>query len=177
MCTHRQTLAKEIGRKLKDKDFVCYLDEQGSLADRGKYPRVICQLESMHRLLEGGFRIPQFDLIVIDEVESVLRHLSSATMGSSQASIGMFEDICRSANRGVLAMDAFIGPATADVLNKMHLRPQVVINKQRKNPRNFAFTEDEEDWLHEMSNDIKEGNNVVSPCCTYLHDHLKVMSA
>lgn len=162
ICARRQTLAKEIGRKLKDKNFVCYLDEQGSLADRNKYPRVICQLESMHRLFGDGFEVPSYDLVVIDEVESVLRHLSSATMTSSLASIDMFEDICRGARRGVLAMDAFLGPSTADVLNKMQLRPQVVINKHRKNPRNFAFTEDEEDWLHEMCNDIKEGHNVVS---------------
>jgi len=74
--TYRQTLAYEQERKLKDAGFVNYLSvpREAPLHDRETYPRVICQYDSLKRLTEHVTAVPQFDLVILDEVRVFLTH-------------------------------------------------------------------------------------------------------
>eukprot|EP00798_Chlamydomonas_sp_ICE-L_P029822 gene29822-biopygen11537 len=84
--TYRQSLALEHKRKLARKGFVSYLDTDVTPQDlrrRDKTPRVICQIESLHRLAKHTcmrYLTSGFDIVVLDEVESLLRHFMSPTV-------------------------------------------------------------------------------------------------
>eukprot|EP00798_Chlamydomonas_sp_ICE-L_P011573 gene11573-biopygen15747 len=71
--TYRQSLALEHKRKLARKGFVSYLDADVTPQDlrrRDKTPRVICQIESLHRLAEHTcmrYLTSGFDIVVLDE--------------------------------------------------------------------------------------------------------------
>ena len=66
--TYRQTLAYEQEKKLQGCGFVNYLSvgKDEPLHDRKRFPRVICQYDSLGRVCRGN--VPRFDLIVLDEV-------------------------------------------------------------------------------------------------------------
>ena len=79
MVTYRQSLAMELARKLPG--FACYLyvlqDADPNINDQGAFPRVICQLDSLMRLCQGGYR--PYELIILDEMASLLQHFSAPT--------------------------------------------------------------------------------------------------
>ena len=64
----RVSLNVAIYESLKKYDFTLYSELQGPI-DTDKYPRVIVQIDSLHRL-EGAV-----DLVVLDEIESTLAHM------------------------------------------------------------------------------------------------------
>lgn len=167
--TYRQSLAAEHERKMRDHGFVSYLKvgrgtDAGSadLADREAYPRVICQIESLRRLGSDLFQIPLFDVIILDEVESVLRHWASPTVVDPMFSMDSFVKMLQHTARGVITLDAAWGAATYDVLQKARLSNLLVVNVRRPAvPRTFAFTNDEAPWMDEIAEDLAAGLNVV----------------
>ncbi|GAQ78155.1 hypothetical protein KFL_000090020 [Klebsormidium nitens] len=88
--TYRQTQASDAAGK--NPDFAHYGElktkrgrEVGErfvepLADRELYPRVICQADSLRGLVGDDARVPAFDLVILDESESILAHLSADTL-------------------------------------------------------------------------------------------------
>lgn len=90
MVTYRQTQASDAHGK--NRDFSHYnelkqirgrLDGDTlveALADRKLFPRIICQVDSLSGLLSEDAGIPAFDLVVLDESESILLHLSAETL-------------------------------------------------------------------------------------------------
>lgn len=132
------------------------------LADRVAYPRVICQIESLRRVAIDPFAIPEFDLVVLDEVESVLRHYASPTVKQPQYAMDSFVNLLKAAKRGVVTLDAAWGPATHEFLAKAGLSNILVVNdKPPKAPRTFAFTNDDAAWQAEILEDLVAGTNVV----------------
>ena len=87
--TYRQSLAQELGRKLKD--FDVYLDVDPNdfpgLESEEKYPEVVVQLDSLGRLSPTTIR--RFDIVVVDEMVSVLRHISAKTLSHAMHVAGL----------------------------------------------------------------------------------------
>ena len=54
--TSRKSLSQELANKLRDLGFVNYLDAEGDLSDRAKYPRVICSV-SLGVTMVGGLKL------------------------------------------------------------------------------------------------------------------------
>ena len=163
--TYRQTLAYEQLRKLQHHGFVNYLDvpKDAPLHSRKKYPRVICQIESLRRVAGpsglAGLHA-QFDLVIIDEVESVLRHFCSPTVGSPYSTLEFLIEIITGARR-VVALDAFLGDATHDFLKKIGVSNRVVVNTHQAPPRTFRFTNHQAGWLARIVQDLADDKNIV----------------
>jgi hypothetical protein len=163
--TYRQTLAYEQLRKLQPHGFVNYLDvpKDAPFHNRNKYPRVICQIESLRRVAGpsglAGLHA-QFDLVVIDEVESVLRHFCSPTVGSPYSTLELLIEIIQGARR-LVVLDAFLGDATHDFLKKIGVSNRVVINAHQSPPRTFRFTNHEAAWLARIVQDLADDKNIV----------------
>jgi hypothetical protein len=160
--TYRQTLALEQTGKLKTHGFVSYLDvpHDKQLHRRAKYPRVICQLESMHRLVALTGEHEAFDLVIVDESESVLRHINSPTVKAPAYAVDLLLGVLRGARR-VITLDAFWGNATADFLSAGGIANRLVINQHKAPPRTFEFTNHNEAWRARILDDLSEGRNVV----------------
>lgn len=163
--TYRQTLAYEQQRKLQNHGFTNYLDvpRDAAFHNRDKYPRVICQIESLRRVVGTcgiAELLSKFDLVIIDEVESVLRHFCSPTIGSPYSTLELLIEIIQGASR-VIAMDAFLGDATRDFFQRIGVSNQVVINLHKGPPRIFEFSNHEAAWRARILEDVSNNLNVV----------------
>eukprot|EP00798_Chlamydomonas_sp_ICE-L_P031161 gene31161-biopygen6041 len=167
--TYRQSLALEHKRKLARKGFVSYLDADVTPQDlrrRDKTLRVICQIESLHRLAEHTcmrYLTSGFDIVVLDEVESLLRHFMSPTVVNPLAEIQGLADTLNATTTGVVTMDATWGSVTKEFLKQAGLRNLLVVNDYRstENARTFAISKDEVTWSAQIRDDITAGRNVV----------------
>eukprot|EP00798_Chlamydomonas_sp_ICE-L_P027792 gene27792-biopygen5201 len=167
--TYRQSLALEHKRKLARKGFVSYLDTDVTPQDlrrRDKTPRVICQIESLHRLAKHTcmrYLTSGFDIVVLDEVESLLRHFMSPTVVNPLAEIQGLADTLNATTTGVVTMDATWGSVTKEFLKQAGLRNLLVVNDYRstENARTFSISKDEVTWSAQIRDDIIAGRNVV----------------
>jgi hypothetical protein len=68
---------------------------------------VIC-VNSLHKLVQEGKELPQFDLVIMDEIEQQLTHLTGETFNGSEAitTYSILRYIIVKA-RKVVAMDAY----------------------------------------------------------------------
>lgn len=75
-----------------------------------EHDRVCIQIESLHKTNR------RYDVVVIDEVETVLSQFSSSTMKKCQGSFAVFKEVIRNAE-SVVCADAFVMQRTVDFLS------------------------------------------------------------
>jgi len=85
--------------------------EEGFLDGNGfkKYDSIICSVESLHYIPEGK----TFDLIIMDECESILKQFNSATAKASYMCFHILHSLVKKCKKIVYA-DAFISNRTID---------------------------------------------------------------
>ncbi|KAJ3061119.1 hypothetical protein HK102_009244, partial [Quaeritorhiza haematococci] len=155
--TPRRSLAQELTAKLNAGlkgtgiEFKLYLNvKPGRMPDQ-KF--LVIQMESLRKLIKFDKSIATFDLVLVDEIESVLRTFNSPTMTgnwtdseSARMSLShdnkerlpsasdVFEHLVRSA-RKVVVMDAFILPKTIvalkDLLGDQPGLRRLVVNRYK----------------------------------------------
>lgn len=91
-----------------------YRDVKGVI-DLSKVPRVIIQVDSIARLNVN--HVAAIDLLIIDEVESILSQMTSVSKKTRDLPTGLISLIHRS--RTVVAMDALLTTATSQVLSAL----------------------------------------------------------
>jgi len=159
--TFRQTFAAAMTGKFPD--FVLYSDSVGDL-DSIRHPRLIVQVESLHRLRIVPGEDP-VDLLIVDECESVLGQFSSGLHRSFHASFAAFRWMVSTA-RHVVCLDANLGDRTARTLGR--LRPSApALLHWNQHPRaadqSYEFTLDFGAWLASLSAALDRGERVVVP--------------
>eukprot|EP00798_Chlamydomonas_sp_ICE-L_P023504 gene23504-biopygen8368 len=104
-----------------------------------------------------------FDIVVLDEVEALLRHFMSPTVVNPFAEIQGLADTLNATTTGVVTMDATWGSVTKEFLKQAGLRNLLVVNDYRstENARTFAISKDEVTWSAQIRDDIIAGRNVV----------------
>lgn len=93
--SYRQTLTNEFYGNFNSLGFESYLDKDYDV------DRLICQVESLPKLLnKDGYdfiddeeEIPSYDLVIIDEIESVLAHFRSPTIDRKEGIFNLLKDI------------------------------------------------------------------------------------
>ena len=109
--TFRQTFSNSIKESFPD--FSLYSDHTGQL-DSGRYPKLIIQVESLHRLVVSPGIAP-IQLLILDEVESIMEQFSSGLHKNFSASFAVFEWMIRTAER-VICMDANLSARAISVI-------------------------------------------------------------
>ena len=156
--TYRQTLAYNLDLKLKG--FHNYLDGMEEMNDRERRPRVICQLDSILATCETSREVPKFDLVVLDEVASLIGHTAAPTLRAPVKVMSMFVRILQTAER-VLTMDALWGGESHDFLTACGVEGRLVVNTQRSASRCFEMSADVDQWEAQIAEDLSEGKNIV----------------
>jgi len=159
--TFRQTFSRSIADNFAD--FIVYNDVQGDL-DHVRHPRLIVQVESLHRLKMPS-RCEPIDLLILDEVESILAQFNSGLHKHFAAAFAMFQWMLRTAQH-VLVMDANLSNRTYQVLEKM--RPKYPAhfhwNKFARAAGDvYSFTPDQGIWLGALNGALQENKRVVIP--------------
>lgn len=159
--TFRQTFSRSLAEAFPD--FVLYSDVQGDL-DQARHPRLIVQVESLHRLKMAAHPEP-VDLLVLDEAESILAQFNSGLHRHFNAAFAIFQWMLKTA-RHVVCMDANLGDRTYRTLLRMRPAhpPHFHWNRfARAADDVYRFTADQGAWLERLHAALREGKRVVLP--------------
>jgi hypothetical protein len=162
MITFRQTFSKSMQRD-NFPDFELYSDHKGDL-DHIRFPRLIIQVESLYRLKMGDAPEP-VDLLILDEVESILAQFNSGLHRNLNAAFAMFQWMLQTAGR-VVCMDANVGDRTYHILRRMRPKHPVTFHWnqfQRAADDKYYFTAQQHVWLDHLYTAIKAGKRIVLP--------------
>jgi len=162
MVTFRQTFSKSMHKEAFS-DFSLYSDFKGDL-NHVKHPRLIVQVESLHRLTYGDTPEP-VDLLVLDEVESILGQFESGLHRHFNADLAMFRWMVATAGR-VICMDANVSDRTHATLADLraHAPPRFHWNQFRRAEGDlYRFTADQATWLDHLYAQLDANKKVVVP--------------
>ncbi|GAQ93480.1 hypothetical protein KFL_015670010, partial [Klebsormidium nitens] len=133
-----------------------------ALRSRKDFPEIVVQVDSLLNLRPGGIgEVAPFDLVILDEVASILAHLSAATLRNGMETSELFLEIVQRAKR-VLAMDDGYGQREHDFFRLANVPGKLVVNTRRAAvPLTFRIGPDEKTWLDRIVADLAAGKNVV----------------
>ena len=159
--TFRQTFSASLAADFPD--FTVYSDARGALTAR-EHPRLIVQVESLHRLALGDSPEP-IDLLVVDEAESVLAQFSSGLHRHFNAAFAMFQWMLGTA-RHVVFLDANLGDRAFRALARMRPAHPARLHWNRHARAagdTFCFTADHGAWLARLHEAVGANQKVVVP--------------
>ena len=165
--TYRQSLAMEHLNKFKRHGFVSYMDHKRELMKSDPLldkPRVICQVESLHRLFPNSGQLPKFDLVILDEIESLLRHFVSPTVQAPHERMDQVLAMVKDASIGAIALDAMwgLGGLTPDIMKGFRISNKLIVNtRATEEPRTFRVEKDIVGWMNRIKDDVAGGKKVV----------------
>lgn len=150
-----------------------YLDLPKNIPiDLRRHNKVIIQLESLPRLSRET--LP--DLVILDEVESIIEQFSSSTMKSFHDCVTTFSDLIKGA-KNVLAMDANLGERTMKCINHMRPNAYYIYNCFANNTNDKIYlTERKISLLNKIEELAIAGKNLVIPTnCKKFADVVNVL--
>lgn len=154
--TYRQTLARNISATFEEYKFVNYLD------NRFGGDRQIIQLDSI-------WKVPiDYDVVIIDEIESVIAHLTSKTImnksyNNSEMIYKYTGEIIERAKK-VLSLDGDYGNRSHTYLSEFGEEVKVVENTIKFGEKEFVEYRNEINFKNEIHRDINRGKKLVI-CC------------
>lgn len=164
---HRRSL---IGSLCKSLDLNCYLDDSSGEMRRRRNRYGIC-LDSLERI-----RGHKYDLIVIDEVEQLLAHFMSKTLGNKRESIfALFAELLCSAKK-IVVLDADLGATSfitltailnqaedwKDTQGRVHneVPVHIYINNYIKAGQKLNLYENQSHMVKKLISDVTDGKRV-----------------
>jgi hypothetical protein len=149
----RQTYATNICSRLKNFNFINYLDDKENFYTK---PRIIVQLESLH-MLEKNFKIRMYDLIVLDEIESILYHFDSSTIAQySSNTFDLLYLLCMNKTTKIIGMDADLDLRTIEYIKDIDPNYKLVINKYVSNDIKIIITHNKNYFIDKIKKDLEE---------------------
>jgi hypothetical protein len=154
----RQTYASNIHERLKNYNFINYLDDKDNFYKKN---RIIVQLESLY-YLNKNFEIEPFDLIVLDEIESILYHFDSSTIiGNSKNTFNLLYQLCINKHTKIIAMDADINLRSIEYIKSIDKNYKFIVNEYVSDDIFLNMTDNKDYFIGK----IKESINKKEKCC------------
>lgn len=153
MISFRRTFTTEMCRRFRG--FHSYENLPYKI-DLIKYPKIIIQLESLHRINNNTLpNIVGKKLVIIDESESIIGQFDNRQK-NIRLSFAMFSWLMENASH-VVAMDANLSDRSFNILNKY--RPNTIFyhNNEWKNKTDYTcyVSRDKKIWVNKLLTDIK----------------------
>jgi hypothetical protein len=149
--------------EFKEYDIENYKDLKTDLNDVDK---LFCSLESIHRINDENC----YDLIILDELETLLNTFSGGTVASKEFEIKeTFFEILKNGNK-IIANDAFLSDRGVNFLQSLRIargdenRIYLSINTYKPPPRNALVIKDKEKFENALLKDLEEGLRIVFHC-------------
>lgn len=159
--TFRQTFSASLKERFPE--FALYSEVQGDLA-ASRFPRLIVQVESLHRIPMPANPEP-VDLVILDESESILEQFSSGLHRHLNAAFAMFQWMLRTATR-VICMDANLGDLTQRTIARIRAQHPIHFHWNRfarAAGDEFFVTTRKGAWLSRLHQSLREGQRLVVP--------------
>lgn len=157
--TFRQTFAYAIYEKFSGEGFTLYSDTKGLIDDN----RTIIQLESLHRL---NIREKHFDLLILDESESIFDQIGSGLFKSFNEAFAVFEFLIKHSAM-VICMDAFMSQRTYNIIEQIRGLDNSVTQKniyQREKDTTMNIYSEYDEWLKNMIDFLDNGKKIAIMC-------------
>lgn len=161
MITYRKSLTSELMHNFDYYNFCSYESECFG-ADR-----LICQIESLHKIDPSNVEdevteIPEYDLIIVDEVVSALNHYMSPTIDIPESTFNNMCDII-SKSKKLICLDGDVDERCYDF--STHFGKIVTLeNTIKKNIKNFKFIKNVNTFDKSLSEDLKNNKNIFLIC-------------
>ena len=154
--TYRQTLARDIMRNFGKLGFKNYLDAAENPAV-WEAPKLIIQIDSLMHLWtassEGSFK-KAYDMIILDESESLLAHIDEKTMEKKEIGIFNFFDALLKQCGKILFMDGDMSPRSLSFA-KYYGGLTYIKNKNIGGRKVINLFQDEEQWNKNLRADLE----------------------
>lgn len=173
--SHRIDFSNSIYGQFKDFNFKHYIQDKKyfRMADK-----VIVSIDSLYKILD--INDYPFDLIILDECESLLNHFSSETLGSEKEEIlNDFIDLCKKSKK-LLLTDADFNLRSFNFIKQIDDKPKIIFNKYiPNNKRKVYIYRDENVLTNNIYKNLKANKKIVIICQSYgkannLYDKLKI---
>ena len=149
----RQTFSGNIKEKFPD--FHLYSESQGVLNQK----RVICQVESLHRLYIDS---DPPDLLILDECESIFEQFDSGLLRNFNDCFAKFQYLLRYSKHLVL-MDAYLSDRTYRIIQRIRGNEGLIYHHntfQNGREDTYNITGDRGEWLTQFHKHIAEGKRI-----------------
>lgn len=154
----RQTYSTNIKERFKDYGFINYLDDKENFMYKNK---IIVQLESLSQL-EKNHRIRPFDLVILDEIESILYHFDSSTIAhKSSSTFDLLYMLCKSAKTKIIGLDADLSTRSIEYSKDLDPNYKLIINNYKKSDIVISLTDNKDWWIGEIKKAVESKLN----CC------------
>jgi len=163
--TYRQSLAWSLLDELK-KDYGFESYQNRAEFDIQKQERLIIQLDSIH-LLRGVTNIftnkssyPEYDLVVLDEMEGLLNHLSYNKI--SQISIEHILQQILLKSKKILCLDGDLSDRSVDYIDHIFKNQYFILeNTFKPNKKHFIFTNNKGAYDEKIELALQSGKKIV----------------
>lgn len=166
--TYRQSLAHSFSLDLKNQfGFENYLDEDVNVK---KADRIIIQLDSLKRLtdvsniLTQKDGIPKYDLVVLDEIEGLLSHLSFEKIEQYYIH-NILTNILKKCGK-ILTLDGDLGDRTLDFITTLGFDYKIFENTYMGVKKHFIFTHNIYNFDMSINEDLENKKKLVIVCMT-----------
>jgi hypothetical protein len=151
----RVTLVTELVNKWKHLGFTSY-QECDKYIHSSKYPRMIVQIDSLHKVTG------KFDLLILDEIESTVNHITSGHIKHFEPSYRNFITYCKKTPK-VFCMDATLQDITVDTLFKNSSVIKIKNTYQSYKKANVGFTHCKAHFIQMCISDLQQGKKIIIP--------------
>jgi hypothetical protein len=173
--SYRQTLTHELYGNFQCLNVKSYFDKEYDS------DRIICQIESLPKLLppcafDSVNILNCYDLIILDEIESILNHFVSTTIENKEFIFKLMSNLIFNASK-VLALDGDFHNRSYNFLEKFG-GIKILKNTIQKDKRNYIFTNNRNDIDTNIEKDLEAKKNLVivsmsSKIATFLYSIYK----
>ena len=161
--TYRQSLAYSLVNELKkDYGFKSYLDKD---IECNIEKKIIIQLDSIEKLTQTYFLETQskinmnYDLVVLDEIEGILNHLSYDKLNPHIINNTLEQVLYKS--KKILCLDGDMSNRSYDFINNLEMDYKIYINSYRPNKKHYIITSDKQYYNDKIENDLQDNKKVV----------------
>jgi hypothetical protein len=153
----RMTFSNSLKKAFNDFELYSEIDDPTITAN--KHPRVIIQVESLHRLYEKD----EVDLLILDEVESIFEQFNSPLHKNISQTFAIFEKIMRD-SKHVICMDANISDRTYNTMQTLREIGDFVQNTYSKASDDiYHITDSINIWYNNLEKFILNGSRIIIP--------------
>lgn len=159
--SYRQSLTNELEHVFKEFKVKSYLNNAYS-ADK-----LICQIDSLNNLIkinisESDINYIEYDLIILDEIESVLNHFRSTTIKNKENTFDIMKNILYNSNK-ILALDGDFNNRAYDYISYFG-KSIILENEHKKNLKHFIFTNNKDKFDEDIDENLNNLRNIVIVC-------------
>lgn len=155
--SYRQSLTSDLYGNFKKHNITSYLDGFENT------DRIICQVDSLPKLVQDLYDectdIPKYDLIIIDESESVISQVFSDMIKDKIYLFDFFQGLLTNCTK-ILLLDGDFSNRSFEFIKDLG-QSIVIQNNYKKCDRKYIFTNDQSDFETKIDNDLKNKKNVI----------------